>query len=319
MKKIKYSVIIPAYNIEKHIPYLVRFANTILEIRNDIEFIIIDDGSIDQTYKLCSKVQNFTVFHQKNCGVSSARNNGITKANGTFILFLDADDEYQLNLFDKLDKNLNEKSEVIIFNYDITNIKNANPNTKAEFYKNEILKMFFLKKMNICICAICFNLTFLKNNNLTFPSGYSFGEDIYFIIKALLATNNNITYIPDKLFRYKIENSSTVRTSINQNKIFVIKLYQELYKEITDLYLRNDLSYFTQRTYIYLIKLSFLHGLDDSMALHQLKLNFNILDGKAEQNKSTSFIITKTIIKKLKYLVFILLSKRIINHTSAKK
>ena len=86
------SVIIPAYNAEKFI------GETILSILNqsfkELELIIVDDGSTDQTFRICNEIvdKRIQVYHRANSGVSNSRNFGAEKAKGTYLAFVDADD-----------------------------------------------------------------------------------------------------------------------------------------------------------------------------------------------------------------------------------
>lgn len=84
------SVIIPAYNSEKTI------AKTIQSVLNQdyspIEIIVVNDGSLDYTEKIVKEFKEVKYISQKNSGVSVARNNGLSHANGEFIQYLDADD-----------------------------------------------------------------------------------------------------------------------------------------------------------------------------------------------------------------------------------
>lgn len=91
MKRI--SIIIPAYNASRTIE---RCLGSIMPQSKDCEVIVIDDGSSDNTYELCSNVSdnysNFSILKQNRGGVSAARNLGIEKASGEYIMFVDADD-----------------------------------------------------------------------------------------------------------------------------------------------------------------------------------------------------------------------------------
>ena len=91
----KVSIIIPVYNIEK---YVERCLNSVKrQTYQNFEAIIVDDGSTDSSLSICQnfakKDARFKVFHQKNLGLSAARNFGIKKATGEFLAFLDGDDE----------------------------------------------------------------------------------------------------------------------------------------------------------------------------------------------------------------------------------
>lgn len=90
----KISIITPVYNAEKT---LARCAQSVLRQRfTDYELLLIDDGSIDNSGKMCDhyaeSVANIRVIHTENYGVSTARNTGIAYAQGTYLLFLDSDD-----------------------------------------------------------------------------------------------------------------------------------------------------------------------------------------------------------------------------------
>ena len=90
----KISIIIPVYNVEK---YIERCLESILnQAFNEYEVIIVNDGSTDNSGKICDKYseinKNINVIHKKNGGVSSARNLGIDVAKGEYIARMDDDD-----------------------------------------------------------------------------------------------------------------------------------------------------------------------------------------------------------------------------------
>ena len=90
----RFSIIIPVYNCDL---YLRDCVNSVLSQNyENIEIILIDDGSTDKSGLICDEyaAQNERVraYHQKNAGVSAARNVGLDMATGTYIVFLDADD-----------------------------------------------------------------------------------------------------------------------------------------------------------------------------------------------------------------------------------
>ena len=90
----KYSVIIPVYNSEKTVERCLQ--SLLAQDRNDVEIIVINDGSTDASGALLAEYasdhQNVLLIDQKNSGVSAARNAGIEKATGTYITFVDSDD-----------------------------------------------------------------------------------------------------------------------------------------------------------------------------------------------------------------------------------
>ena len=87
------SIIIPAYNVEKYVQEAIDSA--LSQIYKDIEIIVVDDGSTDNTKKVLNpyiKKGQIHYIYQENKGLSSARNTGIRAAKGGYIAFLDSDD-----------------------------------------------------------------------------------------------------------------------------------------------------------------------------------------------------------------------------------
>ena len=97
-----FSIIIPAYNASHTIVATIK--SILSQSFDDYEVLVIDDGSTDGTYKLVKSLQktNIHVYQQKNAGVSAARNYGVTKSIGNYLLFLDADDSYEAGFLGQL-------------------------------------------------------------------------------------------------------------------------------------------------------------------------------------------------------------------------
>ena len=117
MKKTELSIIIPVYNGQD---YIVRCLDSILHQRDagHYEIIVVNDGSIDNTSNILNSIaksnKNVPIIHQKNGGVSVARNNGIRAAHGKYVTFVDCDDMVGLNInaFDKYFINLSHQSNI---------------------------------------------------------------------------------------------------------------------------------------------------------------------------------------------------------------
>lgn len=112
----KVSIIIPIYNSEKFISNTLNsLVNQIFNL-DDMEVLMIDDGSSDNSAKICKKYEekykNFKLYQKENGGVSKARNYGIKHAHGKYIMYLDADDTYSSetvkNVVDFFDKHYDE-------------------------------------------------------------------------------------------------------------------------------------------------------------------------------------------------------------------
>lgn len=117
-KEIDVSVIIPVYNGEK---YIYDCIMSIVKQEICLECIIIDDGSTDKTYAICEKIgkeyNNVFLYRKVNEGVSRARNYGLEKAMGRFIVFVDADDYLANGALSKLHKTIQEVNVDVVFGH----------------------------------------------------------------------------------------------------------------------------------------------------------------------------------------------------------
>ena len=119
MSKIFFSIIIPAYNAEKYIEKCIH--SVLSQSYTDCEVIIIDDGSVDGTEEFCRKAAEtapfISVYRIPHSGAGAARNAGLRRASGEYVIYLDADD-YWTNSFllEHLhDKLLERKVDVVMF------------------------------------------------------------------------------------------------------------------------------------------------------------------------------------------------------------
>lgn len=201
-----FSIIVPVYNIYEEA--LNRCINSIVQQANlDYEVIIIDDGSQRECANNIDRYQNINniyIIHKKNEGVSSARNVGIEKARGEYILFVDGDDY--------LDKDclMNVKQKIVETKADILFFKNN------VFYQdaNRILKnkdLLSVEKINN-IASI--QLDVIAPDYTQFE--YNYGTPWAKAIKRSIIIENNILYevnLPrtqDKVFMFDVLNKSNI-------------------------------------------------------------------------------------------------------------
>lgn len=216
------SVIIPVYNVET---YLIKCVRSVLrQTYNCFEILLIDDGSTDSSGKLCDmlcKVDNrIKTFHKLNGGLSSARNYGIEKAKGEYIIFLDSDDYWLdfniLSLF--VDKAKNFDLDVIrgeYVNIDLARNKMyfSNKNEKKLKFKDTILDSF--EMMAFVVDGQYFSwLFFIKRTSLgtlRFDENRKFQEDIDFAAN-LFTRNFRCGYLPISFYAYCHRENSIMTT-----------------------------------------------------------------------------------------------------------
>jgi glycosyltransferase involved in cell wall biosynthesis len=110
-ENVKFSIIIPTYNYAGCLARAIKSATS--QLGENDELIVIDDGSTDNTCEVLELLQkdgpsHFSFFHKKNGGPASARNLGIDKSKGDFLIFLDADDELAPRALDLLHQHIEE-------------------------------------------------------------------------------------------------------------------------------------------------------------------------------------------------------------------
>lgn len=113
---IKYSFIVPVYNTEK---YLKKCLDSLVnQTYKDFEIIVVNDGSTDKSSNIISKYQkkykNIIVIDKENEGLSMARNRGVQKSSGKYIIFVDSDDYVSNKLLEEVDKKIDD-SDILRF------------------------------------------------------------------------------------------------------------------------------------------------------------------------------------------------------------
>lgn len=190
----KVSVVIPVYNVK---PFLERCVDSVLrQTYKDLEIILVDDGSTDGSGELCDDIatrdHRIQVIHQKNQGLSGARNTGIRHAQGDFLIFMDSDDEWLLDDgLDALVRQCDEKTDMIAFkmvhiwdqsrreymsDYDVQKISSL-ANAHSVF-----AHLVRSQQLRVSACAIFVRRSVLTENNLFFISGL-ISEDVFWMLQ----------------------------------------------------------------------------------------------------------------------------------------
>ena len=217
------SIIIPVYNCEK---YIERCLNSILnQTYKDIEIIIVNDGSTDETskilYKISASDSRIKIINKKNEGVSIARNVGIDNANGEFITFVDADDWLEKNAIEKYMEVMkeNQNIEVIRGRYYINDneqerIENLYNLSNKLFYKEQIkneVEMHFLSRNEPIsnLVMLLFIRTEILKDKIYFNKELYMMEDLVFYFE-LFQNINNIYFLNIPVYHYfQNKNSAT--------------------------------------------------------------------------------------------------------------
>ena len=113
---IKISVVVAIYNVEKYLEKCIQ--SIIFQTYKNIEIILVNDGSTDNSLNICKKYKSedsrIIIINQENQGVSVARNNGIDRASGEYILFVDGDDYLRTDIIEKLLNNADDNDIIAV-------------------------------------------------------------------------------------------------------------------------------------------------------------------------------------------------------------
>lgn len=221
MVRPKISIIVPVYNTGKFLCQCVKSL-----IINDVcsqEIILVDDGSENETARTCDRLADLyvqvRVIHQKNSGVSVARNVGIENASGEFVMFVDSDDYLENSLVSDLINSM-EDFDLGIAGYslydDINNIKTniySGVKRKGSIYDlANTLEDFINPPYILGPCFKLFRLSIIKEHNIRFPLNISYCEDALFVFEYLLYTNNYVS-IENSGYCYRKHGNETLSSS----------------------------------------------------------------------------------------------------------
>ena len=211
------SVIIPAYQCQDTI------RNTIMNIEQlkekDREIIIVNDGSTDNTRNICQQLSNIfddiIYLEQENSGVSVARNNGLNKARGEYILFIDADDSIDIKQMNELLVYVKNNHQIDMFIYGMSfdyyyhGICYRKEKLKYDFdgviFKDNLINILdelYFHNMISSSCNKIINKNILSDYNIKFNKQMIIYEDLEFSLKCLAYCND--IYITSKcIYHYK--------------------------------------------------------------------------------------------------------------------
>lgn len=238
--KTRFSIIIPAYNVEK---YLAECVNSVLRQKyDDFEILLIDDGSNDQTACICDEFKkntNVHVYHKDNEGVAQTRNYGVNIANGDYVIFLDSDD-YWCN-----DDFLKDLNDIILQNAPELIISDSKKvyetytkKTKEKIIPlkgNDIRYLIVNNYFRICAWDKVVRRDILINNNICFRKGV-LSEEIEWCA-ILYKYCNNVFYYNKKVYCYR-QRLGSITKSVNRKHILNIlegiNICESLLKEMAE-------------------------------------------------------------------------------------
>lgn len=240
------SIIIPVYNVEK---YLCECIDSVLnQTFKDFELILVDDGSTDKSGIICDeyklKDNRIKVIHQKNSGVSVARNTGISNAKNEYITFIDSDDYIDQTMYEKMSLILEKyKCDVVLCDCNkefgnhselyTHNIRGGYYNYKqllVEYYPQLLITKNIEYPATISNCVMLFKKSIL-NNEINYEAEIRYSEDWLFGCILMLKCKSFYYMKGEGLYHYRLnENSATHKNVIDKWNDYC-KLYNKMEDE----------------------------------------------------------------------------------------
>ncbi len=212
----KISIIIPIYNVEKYLPACVE--SILQQTYKNLEVILVDDGSPDRCPAICDELaqkdDRIRVIHQKNKGLSGARNTGIDNAQGDYLIFVDSDDTVEQTLVEELYTYAEKWNCAIVAcgrNYIFEDgqivCKIAHDESKVYGFEEAMQEMNSFRLFDMSAWAKIYRKELFED--IRFPEG-KLSED-YYIMYKLFDKAQTIGYVAKPLYNYLQRQSSISR------------------------------------------------------------------------------------------------------------
>lgn len=248
-KNFDFSVVIPIYNVEEYLEEsILSIINQTYSFKEHIQIILVNDGSPDNSEAICLKYQklypeNIIYVKQENSGVSAARNNGLQYAQGKYINFLDSDDTWQPDAFEKIFNFANANPDVDIFCCKMKFFEASTRfhNLSYKFTENRIIDIQDEEEYNSVHLHVTSSIFSAKAaNSIRFEKNMVLGEDALYL-NTLILKAGKYAAISDAQHNYRkrAEKTSAVQTKESNIRFYketIEKFYNRLLNESVKIY-----------------------------------------------------------------------------------
>ena len=219
----KISVIIPVYNVEKEVAKCIN--SVINQTYSNLEIIIVNDGSTDESLKVCQKYcdERIRIIDKSNGGLSDARNAGMAVATGEYILFVDSDDYIEEETCERFMKIMaSNNPDLVVGDYYIENgltkklVQHKCLISGKTYSRDEYLSAAIRNnELRMEAWLNLYNTEFMKKNNFKFKKGI-YHEDMQ-LTPNILVKADTILYVENAFYHY-VQRSGSIMHQSNQKK-----------------------------------------------------------------------------------------------------
>lgn len=232
--KTRISVIVPVYNGAAFIPGLVECMKK--QNMEAVEVVFVNDGSRDESGAILDELLDqelpfsCQVIHQKNSGVSAARNRGLDAARGAYISFVDVDDLIAPDYLRTLYQAIQDTGKQIAVAHITRNPAELTEGKQMEVKtvpSTEFLRKFLYQGIRYHICACMFARACFEHRGVRFPKGYRYSEDV-FVLWQVFAGVDAVAEIEQHLYCYVDNPLSAMNAGIDIRRMDAIVLMKKL-------------------------------------------------------------------------------------------
>ena len=247
---VKVSVIVPIYNAEKYLRQCID--SVVNQTLKDIEIVLIDDGSTDGSAEICKEYlfdSRVSYYHKENEGLAAARDDGMQRASGEYIGFVDSDDWLEPDMYEKMYNAAKSNDSDVVF---CNCIENENghrftPEMPSGPYNRKKIIDDVLSRSLAYInakgekrairwsnCLRIYKLSTLRDNDIRFDRRFRRSQDSQLTYEAMLVAQNFYYLGDDYLYHNRVVGDSLSRGYTKNMWPLYVPLIERLYKDTED-------------------------------------------------------------------------------------
>lgn len=234
------SIIVPVYKVEQ---YLVRCVTSLQnQTYKNIEILLVDDGSPDNSGKLCEELvqtdSRIRVFHKENGGLSDARNYGIERALGNYIVFVDSDDyvtdDYVQILLNACIKN---NCKLAVCGFERTEedtIANQHDYSEKVMPADDVLEQLCINNQDHVLFTVAWNKMYSRDlfEHIRFPKGILHEDEA--TTYRIVSDVDKVAVISKAMYGYYMSPQSIMRGGYNRKRLDILSILEDKVKYFSD-------------------------------------------------------------------------------------
>lgn len=239
------SVIVPVYNCEQYLPQCLD--SILSQTYSDLEILLIDDGSTDRSGIICDEYaardSRILCLHQKNSGAAAARNAGLRAATGIYIAFVDSDDWLDPDMYEKMLHSAQEQDcdlvicdclketpdESIVYSHALPAGYYSRDDMKETYFPQLLMPNTMEYPVTISNWLLLIRRDVIVRNNLSFPEGMRFSEDLLFGSEVGYHSNSMVYLKGYTPYHYRQNPTSVTHSAFGDKWPLLRALYDRIY------------------------------------------------------------------------------------------